>query len=220
MISLSEENYLKAIYQESVNKGTASTNSIALRINTKAASVTEMLHKLSDKKLIKYKPYQGVSLTEKGEKLALAVIRKHRLWEFFLVNNLNFKWDEVHEIAEQLEHIQSDKLIDKLASYLGDPKFDPHGDPIPDKNGNLSTLKAKPIPDYKQGSVLVLNGVAQSDALFLQYLDSVGLKIGSKFTLKELLPYDGSVHLLINNSSSVFISPHIAKNLLASKHEK
>ena len=219
MISLSEENYLKAIYQEGIIVGNVSTNNIANRLNTKAASVTEMLHKLSDKKLIKYKPYQGVSLTEKGQKLALAVIRKHRLWEFFLVNNLKFKWDEVHEIAEQLEHIQSDSLIDKLAEYLGNPKFDPHGDPIPDKNGKIATLNAKSLNNFKHNSKLTLRGVAQSDTLFLQYLDSIGLKIGSSFLLKEFISYDGSAHLLINSKTSVFVSPVIAKNLLVSENE-
>jgi DtxR family Mn-dependent transcriptional regulator len=219
MISLSEENYLKAIYQEVQLKETASTNSIALRLNTKPASVSEMLHKLSDKKLIKYKPYQGVNLTDKGQRLALTVIRKHRLWEYFLVNNLNFKWDEVHSIAEQLEHIQSDKLIEKLSSYLGNPKFDPHGDPIPDKNGKIHNLNAKPLGDYKKGSKLILCAVSQSEDLFLQYLDSLGLKIGATILLKDFIPFDGSLHILINNKTSAFIGSGIANNLLVSKYE-
>ena len=219
MISLSEENYLKAIYQEVQLKETASTNSIALRLNTKPASVSEMLHKLSDKKLIKYKPYQGVNLTDKGQRLALTVIRKHRLWEYFLVNNLNFKWDEVHSIAEQLEHIQSDKLIEKLSSYLGNPKFDPHGDPIPDKNGKIHNLNAKPLGDYKKGSKLILCAVSQSEDLFLQYLDSLGLKIGATILLKDFISFDGSLHILINNKTSAFIGSGIANNLLVSKYE-
>jgi DtxR family Mn-dependent transcriptional regulator len=200
-------------------KETASTNSIALRLNTKPASVSEMLHKLSDKKLIKYKPYQGVNLTDKGQRLALTVIRKHRLWEYFLVNNLNFKWDEVHSIAEQLEHIQSDKLIEKLSSYLGNPKFDPHGDPIPDKNGKIHNLNAKPLGDYKKGSKLILCAVSQSEDLFLQYLDSLGLKIGATILLKDFIPFDGSLHILINNKTSAFIGSGIANNLLVSKYE-
>ena len=173
----------------------------------------------SFKKLIKYKPYQGVNLTDKGQRLALTVIRKHRLWEYFLVNNLNFKWDEVHSIAEQLEHIQSDKLIEKLSSYLGNPKFDPHGDPIPDKNGKIHNLNAKPLGDYKKGSKLILCAVSQSEDLFLQYLDSLGLKIGATILLKDFIPFDGSLHILINNKTSAFIGSGIANNLLVSKYE-
>ena len=171
------------------------------------------------KKLIKHKPYQGVSLTNKGEKLALTVIRKHRLWEYFLVNKLNFKWNEVHSIAEQLEHIQSDQLIEKLSQYLGNPKFDPHGDPIPDKNGKIHPLNAKPLGDHKKGSKLILCAVSQSEDLFLQYLDTLGLKIGATIYLKEFIPFDGSLHILINNKTSAFIGPSIAIHLLVSKYE-
>src|SRR5688500_9813021 len=144
--SLAEENYLKAIYKLSEETPeNVFTNDIAALLNTKAASVTDMLQKLSDKKMIRYKKYQGVSLTLSGRKIALTIIRKHRLWELFLATKLGFKWDEVHEVAEQLEHIHSEKLVQHLDQYLGKPKFDPHGDPIPDEKGNIHSHKAFPL---------------------------------------------------------------------------
>ncbi|MDZ7612318.1 MAG: metal-dependent transcriptional regulator [Flavobacteriaceae bacterium] len=139
MFSPSEENYLKAIYALQCDQGSPiSTNLISEKICTKASSVTDMLKKLSAKNLVDYQKYQGVFLTDQGMKHALKVLRKHRLWEFFLVEKLNYKWEEVHVIAEQLEHINSESLVDNLDAFLGYPKFDPHGDPIPDKNGILS----------------------------------------------------------------------------------
>lgn len=144
MNSLTEENYIKAIYKLCEKSADAvSTNAIAEKMHTKAASVSDMLKKLSKKKLINYRKYQGVTLTAKGEKLALAIVRKHRLWELFLVQKLNFKWDEVHDIAEQLEHIQSDELVKRIDKFLDHPKFDPHGDPIPDVNGKLHPQRSR-----------------------------------------------------------------------------
>jgi len=146
MFSQAEENYLKAIYALQNELGMAiNTNLIAKKINTKASSVTDMIKKLSVKKLLTYKKYQGVQLTDKGKKVALKVIRKHRLWEYFLVKKLNYRWDEVHEIAEQLEHIKSETLIDNLETFLKYPKFDPHGDPIPDKDGNIMLTKTRTL---------------------------------------------------------------------------
>ena len=133
--SVSEENYIKAIYHIQQSVDTVSTNALAEQLKTKPASVTDMLKKLKTKKLLHYEPYQGVRLTAEGRKLALGIVRKHRLWEFFLVEKLQFGWDEVHEVAEELEHISSKKLIDKLDAYLDFPRFDPHGGPIPDENG-------------------------------------------------------------------------------------
>ena len=131
MNSQTEENYLKAIFKIAENtNGKVSTNAIAEKLNTKASSVTDMIKKLAEKQLVMYEKYQGVKLTEDGEKIAIQIIRKHRLWEYFLVNTLDFKWDEVHEIAEELEHINSDALIDKLDKFLSFPQYDPHGDPI------------------------------------------------------------------------------------------
>jgi DtxR family Mn-dependent transcriptional regulator len=137
MNTFTEENYLKTIYHCSLNAGCASTNQIAAATHTRAASVTDMLKKLADKKLINYTKYQGVTLTRDGEKIALGIIRKHRLWEYFLVEKLHFKWDEVHEVAEELEHISSTELVDRLDKFMEYPKYDPHGDPIPDSEGQF-----------------------------------------------------------------------------------
>src|SRR6201986_1805579 len=137
MNTLAEENYLKSIYHLSLNTESASTNRLAALLNTKASSVTDMLKKLAEKELINYTPYQGVTLTASGEKIAISIIRKHRLWEYFLVEKLNFKWDEVHDVAEELEHISSKELIDRLDSFMGNPKYDPHGEPIPCPKGNI-----------------------------------------------------------------------------------
>src|SRR6201996_6306266 len=145
MNTLAEENYLKSIYHLSLNSINVSTNQIATLLNTRAASVTDMLKKLADKALINYTRYQGVSLTSSGEKIALHIIRKHRLWEYFLVEKLNFKWDQVHEMAEEMEHISSKELIDRLDKFMGYPKYDPHGDPIPDCNGQFKMHNLKPI---------------------------------------------------------------------------
>src|SRR5580693_6558937 len=145
MNTFTEENYLKAIYHLSLQSESVSTNQIAASLNTKAASVTDMLKKLADKELINYTKYQGVTLTPQGEKIAVSIIRKHRLWEYFLVEKLNFKWDEVHDVAEELEHISSKELADRLDQFMGYPKYDPHGDPIPDSNGKLKTHELKPV---------------------------------------------------------------------------
>src|SRR6201995_5558206 len=145
MNTFTEENYLKAIYHLAQECDSVSTNQIAASLNTKAASVTDMLKKLADKELINYAKYQGVTLTAEGEKIALSIVRKHRLWEYFLVEKLNFKWDEVHDVAEELEHISSKELIDRLDDFMGNPKYDPHGDPIPDCNGLFKAHELKPV---------------------------------------------------------------------------
>src|SRR5471030_1303396 len=155
MNTLAEENYLKSIYHLSLDTGNVSTNQLAAQLNTKASSVTDMLKKLADKALINYTPYQGVTLTGAGEKIAINIIRKHRLWEFFLVEKLSFKWDEVHEMAEEMEHISSNELIDRLDKFMGFPKYDPHGDPIPDCDGKFKTHDLKPVSaiDVNAGGV-------------------------------------------------------------------
>ncbi|MGB5928452.1 MAG: metal-dependent transcriptional regulator, partial [Cyclobacteriaceae bacterium] len=152
MPSLAEENYLKAIYHLSTeDEGNVSTNAISETLNTKPASVSDMLRKLSGKELVSYRKYQGVSLTPSGRKVALQVIRKHRLWEVFLVDKLNFNWDEVHDVAEQLEHIQSPLLIHQLDEFLGHPAYDPHGDPIPDENGGFPEKEQSPLSELTVG---------------------------------------------------------------------
>jgi len=218
MHSFTEENYLKAIFKLIEQDGDGvTTNAIADRVKTKAASVTDMLKKLSDKKLINYRKYQGVSLTSKGEKVALNIIRKHRLWEMFLLEKLDFKWDEVHDVAEELEHINSEKLISQIDKFLNYPKVDPHGDPIPDKNGKFQIQKSKPISVFKQNDVLIMTGVVDHSAAFLQYLDKAGIALGKEIKIKNMVEFDKSLQIIINKNTPIFISNEAAKNILAIK---
>jgi len=223
MNSFTEENYLKAIYKIAENgDGNITTNDIARKLSTTAASVTDMLKKLSKKKLIKYKKYNGLSMTDSGRRVALEIIRKHRLWEMFLVKVLKFKWDEVHDIAEQMEHIRSEKLIQHIDKVLNYPKFDPHGDPIPDMNGKMSLSKEKSVllSDIKEGKQYVVTGVVDHSRSFLQLLDKSGIELGSKLKVKSVQSYDRSLSLLVNGKSQLFISNQIAKNILVSNTPK
>lgn len=215
--SFTEENYLKAIYKLSLAAdGAASTNQIAAQVNTKAATVTDMLKKLSEKKLIIYHKYQGVTLSDKGRKIAINIVRKHRLWEVFLVEKLNFKWDEVHDIAEQLEHIKSDELVDELDKFLDFPKFDPHGDPIPDKNGKISVLKSMPLAGMKQKGKYIFTGVEDHSKSFLQYISKTGISLGDTLHLLEVNDYDKSIVVSVKNRQ-LFLSAEAAKNILVEK---
>jgi len=219
MNSFTEENYLKAIYKIAESgDGYITTNDIARKLNTTPASVTDMLKKLSKKRLIKYKKYHGLSMTEVGKKIALSVIRKHRLWEMFLVKVLKFKWDEVHEAAEQLEHIRSEKLILHIDKLLRFPKFDPHGDPIPDTHGKFISSKEKSLSlsDAKQNVTYIMNGVIDHSNTFLQLLDKSGILLGSKIKVKDVQSYDKSLAILLNGKKRLFISNQIAKNILVS----
>jgi DtxR family Mn-dependent transcriptional regulator len=213
MNTFTEENYLKAIYHLSLQSDSASTNQIATSLNTKAASVTDMLKKLADKELINYTKYQGVTLTASGEKIAINIIRKHRLWEYFLVEKLNFKWDEVHDVAEQLEHIASNELIDRLDDFMGHPKYDPHGDPIPDSNGLFKTHELKPVSTLIADESGIISGVRDHTTSFLQYLERMQLTIGKKIKVTEINDYDHSVILLVENKK-IHISREVANNLL------
>lgn len=218
MNSFTEENYIKAIYKLiEANGGVVSTNSIADKMNTKAASVTDMLKRLASKKLINYQKYQGVTLTSKGEKIALNIIRKHRLWEMFLVEKLDFKWDEVHDVAEQLEHINSDKLIAQIDNFLNFPKVDPHGDPIPDIHGKLQTQKSKSISNFSKNAVLIITGVVDHSTSFLQYLDKSGLRLGNEIKIKDVIEFDKSLQITVNKKKTLFISNDVAKNILVIK---
>ena len=213
MNSLAEENYLKAIYHlEQQLKGEVSTNAIAERMDTKPSSVTDMVQRLAEKKLLSYKRYKGTLLTPEGRKTAANVIRRHRLWEVFLVEKLNFHWDEVHEIAEQLEHVHSEELISRLDKFLGSPDFDPHGDPIPDKHGNVKRTEKKLLSelDKKQRGVCV--GVRESSSDFLQYLDKKKITIGTKITVLGKEFFDGSMVIQVGRDQ-FFISKKIAENL-------
>lgn len=215
-ISHTEENYLKAIFSitQSKKNGGVSTNELSEYLNNKAGSVTDMLKRLSDKKLIDYEKYKGVSLNTKGEKYATSIVRKHRLWEVFLTQKLLFQWDEVHDIAEQLEHIQSEELVKRLDNYLGKPKFDPHGDPIPDANGHLSQLKAKPLNQLTIKGSYVFLGVTEHSKSFLQHLTAIGLKIGDTIKVEEVNSFDNSIKVKINRSESQFFSDKVSKHLL------
>ncbi len=215
MHSFTEENYLKAIYHLSEGNLTAvSTNQIAEMTNTKAASVTDMLKKLAEKKLINYIKYQGVTLTETGIKAAVNIIRKHRLWEVFLVEKLGFKWDEVHDIAEELEHINSETLINRLDDFLGNPAADPHGDPIPDRSGMIKHKKLVKISDMKAGESGTVSGVSEHSSVFLKLLEKLGLTLGTKIIISELIEFDGSIMLTINQKTERTISREVAKNIL------
>ncbi len=216
LVSYTEENYLKAIFAlgRLYNEQEVSTNQISEHLKNKAASVTDMLKRLAEKKLIDYRPYRGVKLTEKGKKAAVKVIRKHRLWEFFLVEKLKFKWDEVHEIAEQLEHIQSDDLIQKLDNYLGNPKADPHGDPIPDASGKFLTSKSIPLSLAAKKSALIVTGVSDHSTEFLRLLSDSGICLGQQIKIEEHNNYDKSVTVRINNKRTLFLSHKAASNIL------
>ncbi len=213
MNTLAEENYLKSIYHLSLNAGNVSTNQIAASLNTKAASVSDMLKKLADKALVNYAKYQGVTLTPTGEKIAVNIIRKHRLWEYFLVEKLNFKWDEVHEMAEEMEHISSKELIDRLDEFMDYPRHDPHGDPIPDSNGNFKPNDLIAIVDVKADTKGTISGVRDHSAAFLQYLEKQQLTIGKKITVTEVIDYDQSM-IIQSDDKSIHISREVANNLL------
>jgi DtxR family transcriptional regulator, Mn-dependent transcriptional regulator len=215
-ISLTEENYIKAIFTINIsNAGTgASTNELSAYLNNKAGSVTDMLKKLSEKKLIHYEKYKSVLLTAKGHRLALDIVRKHRLWEVFLMEKLKFRWDEVHDIAEQLEHIKSDELVRRLDDYLGRPRFDPHGDPIPDAKGQLSTITSRRLSTFKDKGKYVFTGVAEHSKSFLQHLTSIGLKIGDDILVEEVNEFDNSLRVKINNSERRFLSDRVSANIL------
>lgn len=218
MFSQSEENYIKTIYHLGgvSNKG-ISTNAIAEKLNTKASSVTDMIKKLSDKEVIIYKKYQGVRLTDLGKKTAVNIIRKHRLWEVFLVNKLNFSWDEVHEVAEQLEHINSPKLINELDAFLEYPKRDPHGDPIPDKDGNLQIIEKSLLSTLQEGEKGICIGVDDSSSEFLQFLDKNEIALGKKIEIIEKEPFDGSFKIKLEDKL-LTISNKIATNLYIQKN--
>lgn len=218
MNSYTEENYLKAIFKIAENADeNVSTNAIAEKLGTKASSVTEMLKKLADKELVVYEKYQGVKLTETGEKIAIQIIRKHRLWEYFLVNTLAFKWDEVHEIAEELEHINSDALIDKLDSFLGFPQYDPHGDPIPNKEGLFNKHQSLPLSTFQAHEKVLITGVIDHSAAFLQYLAAINLSLGSYLEIEDIANFDKSFTILLNQEKQIFLSYQVAKNLLVVK---
>lgn len=214
MNTLAEENYLKAIFKISENENeNVSTNSIANELETKASSVTDMIKKLTDKGLVNYEKYKGTSLTKKGNEIAIHIIRKHRLWEYFLVKKLNFQWDEVHSIAEQLEHIKSEKLIKKLDDFLGNPKYDPHGDPIPNKKGSFPKAFSKSLNNLDINKKGIVVGVCKDETSFLQYLDKLKINIGTIIEIIEIIEFDNSLEIKINNKK-IHISYEVSENIL------
>lgn len=218
MFSQTEENYLKAIYKicEQDSKS-ASTNAIAKEMKTSAASVTDMLKRLAKKELLNYAKYKGVTLTDEGNILSKDLIRKHRLWEVFLVNKLNFSWDEVHDIAEQLEHIKSVPLIERLDQYLGYPKFDPHGDPIPDADGNITSRKQLPLSELHVGDKGIIVGVQEHSTPFLQYLDKLGLELGKEILVLEIFNFDDSMKIILNQKTELIVTHKVCQNLFIQK---
>jgi DtxR family Mn-dependent transcriptional regulator len=214
MITLAEENYLKAILSISLNEnGKVSTNAIANEIGTSAASVSDMLKKLQEKKLIKYEKYKGVELSELGKNKAINILRKHRLWETFLVNKLGFNWGEVHDVAEQLEHIQSPELIDRLDNFLEHPKFDPHGEPIPTKGGKIPNTNTTPLNELEVNTKGRIMGVSLDEKDFLYYLTKLNITIGTEVILLEKISFDKSLSIKIENTQQ-HISNDVAKHLL------
>jgi DtxR family Mn-dependent transcriptional regulator len=212
-MTISEENYIKVIYHLSlVSPKGVNTNAIAGMLDTKASSVTDMLKKLAEKELVSYQKYQGVTLTDKGFHSAKMIVRKHRLWEVFLVDKLHFSWDEVHEIAEELEHIKSEKLINKLDEFLGFPSFDPHGDPIPNAKGELVKIDKFLLSEATINTDYVCVGVKNSSVEFLQYLDKQNISLGSTIKVISREEFDSSLTIILN-LNTISISNKIAENL-------
>lgn len=214
MLSHTEENYLKAIYQITERDGSpVNTNAVATAMGTTAASVTDMLKRLSDKDFLHYERYKGATLTIEGNKMATHLVRKHRLWEVFLVDKLRFSWDEVHEIAEELEHIESMELITRLDNYLGYPKFDPHGDPIPDAQGIFTQRSQKLLSELAVGNKGVLVGVNEHSTLFLQHLEKIGMTLGASVKVLEIFEYDHSIRIEINEKHTQTLTIRVTENV-------
>jgi DtxR family Mn-dependent transcriptional regulator len=215
--STSEENHIKAIYHLQKD-GSVTTNELAAELKTRPASITDMMKKLRTKKLVHYEAYKGFRLTAEGRKLALIIIRRHRLWEFFLAEKLKFSWEEVHEVAEDLEHVSSKKLIDKLDEYLGFPRFDPHGDPIPDAQGRIETSKQvclTELPPNKQGIVCY---VSDQSSGMLELLGHKKIGIGTRVEIRKRFSYDQSMEIKVKQQITT-ISGDLARNIFVKYDE-
>ena len=213
--SFTEENYLKAIYKLQEKHGDiVATSALAQAMGVHAPSVTDMLKKLARKKLVAYQKSKGVKLTERGRQVAVGIIRNHRLWEVFLVDKLGYGWDQVHDLAEQLEHIRSKDLVNKLDAYLGFPKADPHGDPIPDENGIVPVTQAVPLSTLRAGSVCVFTGVGDHSPRFLNYLDKAGIALGEKITVKAVEDFDQAMTLQLAGRKQVVVGLKVTSSLL------
>lgn len=216
--SHTEQNYIKAIYHLSRNEeGTAYTQQLASAMSTTPASTTDMIKKLSEKGLVSHVPYRGVKLNKKGEKTALYIIRRHRLWELFLSEVLKFKWDEVHAMAEELEHVSSDLLLDRIDEYLNHPRFDPHGDPIPDAQGKIAETNFTCLADLAKNQSGKIAAVQEHSTEFLQYLADAGLVLGAKVKIVTRYDFDHSFDIILNGEKQFHISNKVAANILISK---
>ena len=214
MLSHTEENYLKSIYHlESTNPNKVSTTLIANSLKTKASSVTDMIKKLAEKDLVNYQKYKGVTTTIKGKKRALKIVRKHRLWEVFLVEKLNFNWDEVHDIAEQLEHIESDQLIDRLDTFLKYPEKDPHGDPIPNKNGIMRTEDSILLGNALINKPYYVACVKDNSKALLQFLDKHNISLDSELIILDKFDFDDSMTIQLKNGTKIQLSKKVSTNV-------
>lgn len=211
--TISEENYIKGIFHLQQETGLVNTNSLAAEMQTRPASVTDMLKKLKSKKLLQYEKYKGFKLNEAGKKAALDVVRKHRLWEFFLVEKLKFDWDKVHLIAEELEHISSEELVQRLDNYLGNPSFDPHGDPIPDKNGKIPVIKQQCLSDIPFKKNVTVSSVGNQSAQMLDMLKHYNISIGTQLSVFKKFEFDGSLEIKVSKQKACIISEQVAKNV-------
>ena len=211
--SASKENYIKAVYHLQQTQATVSTNQLAAALQTRAASVTDMLKKLKSQKLLLYERYKGVKLTPEGKKLAIHIVRKHRLWEYFLVDKLGFGWEEVHDVAEELEHISSKKLIDRLEEFLGFPEIDPHGDPIPDNQGRVRMSKQVQLSELPVHTVCTITHVGDQSAEIMELLNHLHLAIGTKLEIRKKFGFDQSVEVQLQDSTVLTISQHLSGNL-------
>jgi DtxR family transcriptional regulator, Mn-dependent transcriptional regulator len=210
--STSEENYIKAIFHLQKN-GTVTTNELSAELKTRPASVTDMMKKLKTKKLVHYKAYRGFRLTAEGSRVALLIIRRHRLWEFFLAEKLKFNWDEVHEVAEDLEHVSSKKLIDKLDEFLDFPRFDPHGDPIPDSNGKIENTRQVCLTDVPINKPTIVGHVSDQSSEMLELLGHKKIGIGTKLEVKKKFSFDQSMEIKVKQQAPTQISWDLAKNI-------
>jgi DtxR family Mn-dependent transcriptional regulator len=218
-VSVSKENHLKAIFHLQQEQGVVTTSALASVLRTRPASVTDMLKKLKDQKLLIYERYKGFRLNSEGKKAAVQIIRKHRLWEYFLVKKLQFGWDEVHEIAEELEHISSKELTDRLDGFLGFPDTDPHGDPIPDSQGRLQIRRQLSLSELPLNKMAQVSGIASQTSEMLELLQYNHIRLGTRLEIRKKFPFDNSLEVKVRNRPPVTLSAQVAKNVLVKDDE-
>jgi DtxR family Mn-dependent transcriptional regulator len=211
--SASEENYIKTIFHLQQEDGTVTTNELAAELRTRPASITDMMKKLKSKKLVHYQAYKGFYLTNEGRRIALGIIRRHRLWEYFLAEKLKFSWDEVHAVAEDMEHVSSKKLIDKLDEFLGFPRFDPHGDPIPDSQGKIESYRQVCLTELPVNKIAIVCNVSDQSTEMLELLKHKKIGIGTKVEVKKKFSFDNSIEIKVNHQNQLNISEQLAKNI-------